>query len=349
MSYSQENDIQNEQKIKEIIDNDLPDFTRKYFNSLIDVKTSSTRLAYAYDIRMFFQWLQGSAGFRDMDLKAEPASILDRLTLEDIQEYMSTIRSCSVSGKQRVTEMSTRARKLVALRSFFRYYYKNRELQTDFSVFIDVPAIKKTPIITMDLDEVARYISAIKDTDGLTENEKKRHAKVELRDIAIAYTLFGTGIRVSELVGLDVDDVDFYQAKMIVRRKGGDKDEVYFGQEVEDALKDYIVFGRDALEPDSPALFVSMHHKRLTVRSVELMVKKYSAKAGIVNKKITPHKFRKTYGTTLYEQTGDINLVADALHHASVDTTRRHYVRASEDHKRKAAKVSSVLFSDDDK
>lgn len=344
MSYSEENDLINEQKINEILANDLPNFAKKYFDSLIDTKSSSTRLAYAYDIRGFINWLKESAGFRDVNIMIEPASIMDRLTIEDIQEYMSTIRSYTNDGKLRHTSPSTRARKLVSLRSFFRYYYKIREIQTDYSVFIDVPEIKRTPIVTMDLDEVSRYIAAIENTEGMTNSEKLRHEKTVLRDIAIAYVLFGTGIRVSELVGLDTNDVDFYQAKMIVKRKGGDLDEVYFGSEVEEALSSYMKDGRPLLEPQTPALFVSMQHKRLSVRSVELMVKKYSDKAGIVNKKITPHKFRKTYGTTLYEETEDINLVADALHHSSVDTTRRHYVRSSEDHKRKAAKVSEKLF-----
>lgn len=344
MSYSEENDIINEQKINEMLANDMPNFAKKYFDSLIDTKSSSTRLAYAYDIRSFIKWLQGSAGFKDINIMIEPASIMDRLTIEDLQEYMSTLRMYSNDGRTHTTSSATRARKLVALRSFFKYYYKIRELATDYSVFIDVPEIKKTPIITMDQDEVTRYIAAIQSTENMTNNEIKRHDKTVLRDLAIAYVLFGTGVRVSELVGLDTNDVDFYQAKMVVKRKGGDLDEVYFGQDVEEALRNYLNDGRPLLEPQTPALFVSMHHKRLTVRSVELVVKKYSEMAGIVNKKITPHKFRKTYGTTLYEETGDINLVADALHHSSVDTTRRHYVRSSEDHKRKAAKVSGVLF-----
>ena len=109
MSYSEENDLINEQKINEILANDLPNFAKKYFDSLIDTKSSSTRLAYAYDIRGFINWLKESAGFRDVNIMIEPASIMDRLTIEDLQEYMSTIRSYTNDGKLRHTSSSTRA------------------------------------------------------------------------------------------------------------------------------------------------------------------------------------------------------------------------------------------------
>ena len=156
----------------------------------------------------------------------------------------------------------------------------------------------------------------------------------------------GTGLRVSELVGIDFDDIDFYNASILVTRKGGDEDEVFFGQEVQDALSEYFEEGRPALlvpEIEEKAFFISMQHKRLTVRSVQKMIEGYAKKAGL-NSNVSPHAMRRSFATNLYDETSDIYLVADALHHASVETTRKHYARMNDEHKRIAAKKSSSMF-----
>ena len=115
---------------------------------------------------------------------------------------------------------------------------------------------------------------------------------------------------------------------------------VYFGDEVESALKNYIE-ERKKIEPKSGsenALFLSMQNKRIGVRSVENLVKKYAQKVNVL-KKITPHKLRSTYGTTLYNETGDIYLVADVLGHKDVNTTRKHYAQMQDENRRKAARA----------
>ncbi|HCR82467.1 MAG TPA: integrase, partial [Lachnospiraceae bacterium] len=125
----------------------------------------------------------------------------------------------------------------------------------------------------------------------------------------------GTGIRVSECVGLDIQDVDFKNNGVKVTRKGGNEMVVYFGEEVENALKMYIYTTRQSTVPlpgHENALFFSSQRRRLGVQAVENMVKKY-ARQVTPNKKITPHKLRSTYGTSLYKETGDIYLVADVL------------------------------------
>ena len=145
---------------------------------------------------------------------------------------------------------------------------------------------------------------------------------------------------------MNISDVDFYNASIIVTRKGGDQDEVFFGPEVEEALSDYLNTDRDALlgkNVNEKAFFISTKHNRISVRSVEEMIQGYAKKAGI-NTKVSPHALRRSFGTYLYDATGDIYLVADALHHSSVETTKKHYARMSKDHKRIAAKESSGLF-----
>ena len=158
--------------------------------------------------------------------------------------------------------------------------------------------------------------------------------------MALLTLLLGTGIRVSECVGLDIHDVDFDNQRMKVRRKGGYEDIVYFGEEVSLALQDYLE-ERERIIPltgHENAFFLSMQNRRITVRSVENLVKKYASKVTTM-KKITPHKLRSTYGTTLYQETGDIYLVADVLGHKDVNTTRKHYAAMQDENKRKAAKA----------
>ena len=141
-------------------------------------------------------------------------------------------------------------------------------------------------------------------------------------------------------MGLDLNDVDFDNQRLKVRRKGGYEDLVYFGEEVAAALQNYLE-ERKAVIPlpgHEEALFLSMQNRRLTVRSVENLVKKYTSRVTTV-KKITPHKLRSTYGTTLYQETGDIYLVADVLGHKDVNTTRKHYAAMKDENKRKAAKA----------
>ena len=173
-----------------------------------------------------------------------------------------------------------------------------------------------------------------------TKKELEYHAKTKMRDVAILTLLLGTGIRVSECVGLDIKDVDFDNDGIKVRRKGGYEAIVYFGEEVREALLRYMD-EREHMIPSQgheDALFLSMQNRRIAVRSVENLVKKYASRVTTL-KKITPHKLRSTYGTTLYQETGDIYLVASVLGHKDVNTTRKHYANMDEERRRKAANV----------
>ena len=122
-------------------------------------------------------------------------------------------------------------------------------------------------------------------------------------------------------------------------RKGGNEMIVYFGEEVENALKTYMYTTRRTTLPlpgHENALFLSTQRKRMGVQAIENMVKKYSRQI-TTTKKITPHKLRSTYGTALYQETGDIYLVADVLGHKDVNTTKKHYAALDDARRRQAA------------
>ncbi|MCR4705748.1 MAG: tyrosine-type recombinase/integrase, partial [Lachnospiraceae bacterium] len=202
-------------------------------------------------------------------------------------------------------------------------------------------------IIRLDPNEVALLLDQVEDGSALTEKQKDFHKKTRVRDLALLTLLLGTGIRVSECVGLDLNDVDFDNLRIKIRRKGGYEDVVYFGNEVENALMDYLD-ERTHVVPVSgheDALFLSLQNRRITVRSVEKLVKKYASLVTSL-KKITPHKLRSTFGTNLYQETGDIYLVADVLGHKDVNTTRKHYAAMQDQNKRKAAKAIRLREED---
>ena len=158
--------------------------------------------------------------------------------------------------------------------------------------------------------------------------------------MALLSLLLGTGIRVSECVGLDISDVDFKNNGILIHRKGGKDVTIYFSDEVKEALQNYYDERVLILEESGHegAFFLSIQNKRLSVRSVENLVKKY-AKIISPLKKITPHKLRSTYGTNLYKETGDIYLVADVLGHSDVNTTKKHYAAIEDDRRRSARNV----------
>ena len=133
----------------------------------------------------------------------------------------------------------------------------------------------------------------------------------------------GTGIRISELVGLNNEDLNFKDNSFIVTRKGGNKSILYFDEDVAAALQRYLDYKENNYED----------LKEPTVRAVENLVQKY-AKIISPLKKISPHKLRSTYGTQLYRATGDIYVVADVLGHKDVNTTRKHYAAISDDNRR---------------
>ena len=354
MKYQDELYLKLEQNSNEIIST-LPVFAKKFFNHIKGQGLSPrTKLQYAYDMQRFFGFIEKSAGFKNVNIKTAAASdIMDKLTVDDIQEYVNTLEYYTVidkNGKEelRLSSPAIKARRISSLRTFYKYYFKIGDITNNLSDLMDVPRIPDKRIITLDKEQVSRMLNAIKDTELLSAQDLVRHQKIISRDFAIMMLFFGTGLRVSELVGIDIGDIDFYNDSILVTRKGGDEDEVFFGPEVKEALAEYLDNGRDALlgkNGGEQAFFLSMQHKRISVRNVEMMIKSYAEKAGL-NMKVTPHALRRTFGTNLYEETSDIYLVADALHHSSVETTKKHYAKMSKDHKRIAANKSSTLFKD---
>lgn len=338
-TYREHTDMENTLKLRQVLAT-LPPFCKDYFRAIDTTTTAKTRISYAYDIRIFFQFLlDENPAFKDHAMTDFTVDVLDQIKAVDLEEYQEYLKLYQSGDKTETNGERGLKRKISALRSFYAYYYKREMIHTNPTVLIDVPKIHEKSIIRLDTDEVAMLLDYIEHCgDTLTGQKRVFYEKTKERDLAIVTLLLGTGIRVSECVGLDIEDVDFKNNGIKVTRKGGNEMVVYFGPEVEKALKRYLEV-REGIAPlagHEHALFYSAQRKRIGVQAVENMVKKYSRQI-TSTKKITPHKLRSTYGTALYQETGDIYLVADVLGHKDVNTTKKHYAALDDARRRQAA------------
>ena len=339
VTYHEQTDVDNTLRLRDVLKT-LPPFCRDFFRAIEPRTTTKTRISYAYDIRIFFQFLlEQNPAFKDWSMDAFTVDVLDQITAVDLEEYEEYLKVYQAGDKTETNGERGLKRKMSSLRSFYAYYFKREMIHTNPTVLVDVPKIHQKSIIRLEADEVALLLDYIEHGgDELTGQKKVYYEKTKDRDLALVTLLLGTGVRVSECVGLDIEDVDFKNNGIKVTRKGGNEMVVYFGPEVEKALKNYLEVRKNIIpvEGHEHALFYSTQRKRIGVQAVENLVKKY-ARQVTTTKKITPHKLRSTYGTALYQETGDIYLVADVLGHMDVNTTKKHYAALDDSRRRQAA------------
>lgn len=340
--YNEQVDIENIKKLRTML-SELPAFFKDFFRGIEPRTQSRTQIAYAYDIKIFLQFLleENPSIKKSYGSVTEiPISVLESLTVTDIEEYMEYLKYRDTDGKKISNKENAIKRKISTLKSVFKYFYRTEKISENIMERVQLPKLHSKEIIRLDIDEVAMMIDEAERGEGLSDRQRAYHGKTKVRDVALLSLLLGTGIRVSECVGLDISDVDFKNNGILIHRKGGKEVTVYFSDEVKEALKNYYDERVLILEESGHegAFFLSMQNKRLSVRSVENLVKKY-AKIISPLKKITPHKLRSTYGTNLYKETGDIYLVADVLGHSDVNTTKKHYAAIEDDRRRSARNV----------
>lgn len=338
-TYSDQINIENEKRLRKLC-RDLPDFCREFFRGIEPTTSSRTRIAYGYDLKVFFHFLEEE--YPDLEagpVKNWPVTVLDKITLTQLEEYLDYLKLYEDSNANiHTNDERGRKRKTASIRSFFKYFYQKQKIKNNTASLLVMPKQHDKAIIRLEIDEIAKLLDSVEQGDKLTKTQQKYHNKTKIRDLAILTLLLGTGIRVSECVGLNINDLDFDTNGMKIHRKGGKEVILYFGDEVRDALIDYLD-ERELILPkegSEDALFLSIQKSRISVRAVENLVKKYS-KTVTTLKKITPHKLRSTYGTQLYRETGDIYLVADVLGHSDVNTTRKHYAAMEDERRRMAA------------
>ena len=338
VSYFNERNYKNTVALRKVL-RELPEFCYDFFTGIENRTSTLTRLNYGYDLRIFFEFMFNETNaFNGKNINTLEPEDLNNVKAQHIERFLSYLSSYEdKDGELKTNSERGKSRKLSTIRAFFKYFYQKEMISQNVASKVPTPKLHDKNIIRLEHDEIPKFLDEVDSGDDLSGHAKGFHKITRRRDLAMLTLLLGTGMRVSECVGLNVDDVDFKTNALKITRKGGNQVVLYFSDEVKVALFDYIEErNQNPYLKTEPALFVSLQNKRITPRAVQKLVKKY---AEIVTplKHITPHKLRSTYGTELYRQTGDIYIVADVLGHKDVNTTKKHYAAITEDIRKKAA------------
>lgn len=341
--YIEQNFIQT-QKLNQL-ENELPALCAEFLLGIEPRTSILTRLNYAYDLKIFFDFIAKNVLKKNL----LEISIIDlkRLSQTDIEKYLSYLAYYKDdNGRIHKNKDYSRARKLACIRALFKYFFNKGKIDSNTAAKISLPKIHEKEIIRLEPDEIAKLLDEGENGIELSSHQKFYHLITKDRDLAILTLFLGTGIRISELVGLDIENIDFNSNSFTVIRKGGNSAILYFSEEVANALKKYIIFRSNIKEisKEERALFLSMQNKRISVKAIQNLVTKYSRIVSPL-KKITPHKLRSTFGTELYKATGDIYVVADVLGHKDVNTTKKHYAAINTEIRKNAAK--KIILRDD--
>ncbi len=294
---------------------DVPQLLRDYLNfmTVIKGKSENTVKEYYYDLRMFLKFIQAS--FKNLPLDSLDSISLDdfdvnmlkEISLSDLYEFMAYVND------EKSSNDNYRARKVASLRSFFKYLHvKVNFIETNPAEYLDSPKIKKRMPRYLTFDECVRFLNAI---DG----------KYKQRDLAMFVIFLNCGLRLSELVGINIKNIDFDKRTLRVIGKGNKERMVFLNDLCMDAINAYMtVRPNDIVKPDSrDALFLSSRGSRISNRMVELLAKKYFEQAGIDSELYSPHKLRHTAATLMYRDGNvDIRTLQELLGHVSLSTTQ---------------------------
>ena len=343
--FNKQKDLNYRYKLKGL-KQELPGYTYEFLDEKAQ-RNPNTAVSYAYDLRTFLIYLQEFCpAAKEYDTKDIPLEILNNLSFQDINEYQKYLsaKDIDIVGKNNLqNDISGIARRMSALRTFYKYLCEHDYITNDSTAgAIRQRRNSDDHVITrLTADEVDLLLNRVKNGNLGDKHQQKMRQNTRYRDYAVLTLLLRTGIRVSECVSLDINDFNFEEKSMRVVRKGKKEQMLYFDEQTKEALLDYIDFERPSYtdSDEEPALFLSSRKKRLSVRSIQDMVSKYS-EATLINKKVSPHKMRSTYGTALYNKTGDIRLVADVLGHKDINTTANYYANIEEEHRRIAATIN---------
>lgn len=337
MGNHKETELYFTDKCNELMAN-MPTFVKTYIRAIHNRTAPRTRYEYLKDIQTFLNYIKDTTKTEVIDI-----DVLKNLTKNDFEEYFEYIEHYEKDGKEYTNCRSSIKRKISALRKFFAYLFESDMITSDEIRKIEMPKLNKKEIIRLEKDEATDFLNAIENATSLSKKEMDYYKIQSTRDAAIIYLMLSSGIRVSECAQLDITDIDMNKSCIHIIRKGGDEDTVYFSDEASSYLSDYLDWRKNlkGVDDKENALFLSSRKTRLSVRSIEILVKKY-AKRSVPLKHITPHKLRATFATNLYNQTGDIYLVAETLGHKDVTTTKEHYANLSD--KRKEENRNKVTF-----
>jgi site-specific recombinase XerD len=315
-----------------LLESNLPNFMYDYFIHLKSTIKESSRIIYLKDITFFCEFLIEQKISNISNIKDLNTSHFNSISSQDINYYIGEYCSHYAKNENGKTTMYTNsskslARKRSAISNLFKYLYRNDQINlniTDKLNPIKLPKPQQDAIKRLDINEVDKMIDIVKTGKGLNDRELVYWNKTKLRDKAIL-TLFVTyGLRLDELVQLNVSSFNFNRSEYTIYRKRDKEVIMPINNSCEIVVKDYINNERKDDKSKDDALFLSLQGKRMTERAIRDLVKKYTSLAMGVNKKngYSPHKLRATTATTLIQNGFSIYDVQNLLDHDSVNTTQ---------------------------
>ena len=293
---------------------DVPDILRNYLNYMTVIKgrSENTVKEYYYDLRIFLKYVHAVANDLDIfnldkvSLDNFNNDLLKSVTLNDLYEFMTYINNFKSSND------SYKARKVASLRSFYNYLNtKLGFMETNPAINLDTPKLKKRLPKFLTLEE---SIQLLKSIDGPFRE----------RDIAIFILFLNCGLRLSELVGINLNDINFAKRTLRIIGKGNKERIVFLNDICIESINAYLQVRPEDIEyNDRNALFISKKNRRISNRMVELLAKKYFNLAGIDASRYSPHKLRHTAATIMYKEGNvDIKTLQEILGHVSISTTQ---------------------------
>ena len=274
---------------------------------------------YLFDLRTFFRYLVArekdipfsSEDFFKLDVSQIGLRELEKIRTEDLYDFLSYI------ADDRANRWCARARKLSAIRSLYKYLVNKRHyLDYNPTVDIDSPKPQKTLPKFLSLQEATQLLEAVEsDTDS----------KNRIRDYAIMTLFLNCGMRVSELVGINISDIDSELTSLRVVGKGSKERVVYLNDACQYALTEHLIqrLSGKYKNATEKALFLSSRDQRISVKTVQALVYKYLKLAGLESKHYSVHKLRHTAATLMY-QSGkvDVRVLKEILGHEQLNTTQ---------------------------
>lgn len=324
-SFKQETQNRYHRKLDAIL-KELPDFCRTYFIGRENRLSEVTAVSYAYNLQMFFAYLhENNSYFGSREIRTYRLDDLEKLDSGDIEEFLHWMRyHTGKDGRECHNSEMTIQHYISAISALYKYFVKRGLLPRNPVDAIDRAKRVKKKVIRLEGDEKSDFRKVVDSGEGLTGRQAVFHEKNRERDMAIYEVFLTTGMRISELVGINLTDVDLKAHTIGITRKGSNFQLIYISDRCTELLSQYLaVRGKYRPDRDEPALFLSNRGKRISVRSVELMTKKYvSVALPQKTDRITPHKLRSTYATDMLRRTGDLELVSELLGHSNIATTQ---------------------------
>ena len=337
MAYYNEVEEKNLDKIEEQLSH-FPEYVREYINSIQFTTTTKTRIGYLWDLETFFDYV---ADVKNLPREEISTEVLDTLDKHFFDEYLRYLSKYEKNGHVYTNQIPALRRKLTSLKALFHYLFLDNKMKSCEITKVNTPKLRKKEIVYLDDEETNEFLAEVSSPTAKSPHHQKYLETQSVRDKTLTQLLYSTGIRVSECVGLNIQDINLEKCFMKIVRKGNKEATIYLSDEMVDILRIYMEHRKTIIPVAGHeyALFLSSQRKRLTQRSIERIVKKYAVNA-IPQKHITPHKLRASYATAMNEKTdGNLLLVSSLLGHESVRTTQAYVVQSE----RRKEEVRNIL------